>query len=181
MIYYIFDDNIKAFYSAVFDAYKNRCTDVFLTAEKEIQIGLTDNTCYIEQDEQKFERINNFIKRTLPFEVLDYYYAALFNCSPDKYNKTYLFLCEIFKNGAKVAYMHNLQVVIDFYDIAKKVKRESHRMKGFIKFKECQGNIFYARFTPGHKVITLIKSHFINRFGSMKFILHDTRHNSALL
>lgn len=61
------------------------------------------------------------------------------------------------------------------YKTANRVRREIHRYKGFLRFKEVKGGYLYAAFEPEFNVIVPLARHFANRFRNEKIILHDRK------
>ncbi len=61
-------------------------------------------------------------------------------------------------------------------DLCEKIRKEVHRIHGFLRFSECVGGL-YAHFEPDNDIVDLVAPHFAERFPSEKFIIHDTKRN----
>jgi probable DNA metabolism protein len=79
----------------------------------------------------------------------------------------------LFKYGNKVKYMHTEGAVLDFSRMLKRVYHETHRMTGFLRFREMQNGVFYGWFSSDNDIIDLLIPHFSNRFNTQKFVIHD--------
>ena len=77
--------------------------------------------------------------------------------------------------------MRNLKYVNKALNIAHYVKREAHRMKGFVRFKELSNNILYAEFAPENNIIFLIAKHFKKRLANETWIIKDIKRNIVCL
>jgi len=56
-----------------------------------------------------------------------------------------------------------------------RVRREAHRLTGFVRFSEVEDGSWYAPYYSETNVLPLLIPHFQKRFGQMRFILHDTK------
>lgn len=59
------------------------------------------------------------------------------------------------------------------------VNRECEHMRQFIRFRELEGGLFYARCNPKANVVPLIMDHFAERFNVQPFIIYDENHHIA--
>lgn len=66
------------------------------------------------------------------------------------------------------------------FTIAQKVRREIHRFKGFLRFKEIKGKYLYAPFSPDYNIILHLAKYFSFRLKNEKIILHDTKRKLAV-
>ena len=65
------------------------------------------------------------------------------------------------------------------FALARRVKKEEHRMKMFVRFRELEGGILYARTEPDADVLAFIMPHFADRFPLENFVIADTRRGIA--
>lgn len=71
--------------------------------------------------------------------------------------------------------------MLSFFDLKAAIGKEIHRMKGFLRFKECDSGVLYAHFTPDNNICDLIAPHFAARFPSQRFVIHDVKRNIVSL
>lgn len=86
-----------------------------------------------------------------------------------------------FKIGSKIDSMLGNQIVLNVLLPSRKVRIESHRMLGILRFELLENNIYYASIEPDHNIITFISPHFKERFSDQNWVIHDTRRNLAAL
>lgn len=61
------------------------------------------------------------------------------------------------------------------FELSRRVSHEANRMKQFLRFREVEGGILFARIEPGANVMELIMPHFADRFPLENFVIADTR------
>lgn len=85
----------------------------------------------------------------------------------------YYFILNAFKYPSTILKMRNLKCVREVLRISQYVSHESHKMKGFLRFKELTNAILYAEISPTNNVLYLITNHFKKRLGSEYWIIKD--------
>ena len=58
---------------------------------------------------------------------------------------------------------------------------EAHKLKGLVRFIQVGDNLFYSSIHPENNVIENVGNHFIRRFPTQYFIIHDKNRNIAML
>lgn len=64
---------------------------------------------------------------------------------------------------------------------ARRACKEAERFMGLIRFSELSDGSFYSRIEPECAVLPLLASHFAARFSPMRFAIHDSKRDKALL
>ena len=85
----------------------------------------------------------------------------------------YYYYLNALKYKLKTIHMRNLKCVSEALRISKFVKHESHKFKGFVRFKELEKNILYAEIEPTNNIIYLISEHFKTRLKNEYWIIKD--------
>ncbi len=65
--------------------------------------------------------------------------------------------------------------IMDIAKITKSISREVHRMHAFVRFEKLQGDVYFAKIEPDFNVLSLIVSHFKNRYSDQKWMIYDLR------
>ena len=73
------------------------------------------------------------------------------------------------------------ELVKPLLDLSARVAKESHRMLGLVRFRRTSDGIFYAPVETDHNVLPLIAGHFARRMQGERWIIHDTKRNTAVL
>lgn len=61
------------------------------------------------------------------------------------------------------------------FELSRRAQHEAHRMKMFLRFREVEGGILFARIEPDVNVMAFIMPHFADRFPLESFVILDTR------
>lgn len=120
--------------------------------------------------------IMEFIKKTNI-----YFFNTCFNIylSNDNNKEIILFkffLCFI-KYGNNTFYMRKFDSINKALKIDQYVRRESHKFKGFVRFKELKNGILYAEISPENNIIFILAKHFKQRLKKEKWIIKDVKRN----
>lgn len=87
----------------------------------------------------------------------------------------YYFFLNALKYRHKITYMRNLKCVSKVLKISEYVMHESHKLKGFIRFKELENNILYAEIEPTNDVLLIVSNHFKERLKNEYWIIKDVK------
>ena len=173
---FITDGSVLSFFTAVFDAYKEK--DCIITSDNHFQLSLDSEVISVINDEQKCERVRSGIARYEPYaeeEIL----LALRSCDPYKEQTAFNYIKRLMQVKAPIRKRLSLPEVIQLNDIVYKVTGETHRLKGFLRFMECAGGILYAPYSPDNNITDLLMAHFAQRLKAEKFVIHDLKRKIA--
>ena len=124
------------------------------------------------------EPINLKIKNkyvSLNKEVLNIVYKVFLSNDLNKELIIYYFILNSYKYK-DILLRRNLKCVVKALDISKYVSRETHRFKGFTRFKD-YGTFLYADINPTNNVLPLLMNHFSKRLQNEYFIIKDVNRN----
>ncbi len=176
-LYYVGQDP-NAFYTAVFDAYKDK--NAYLVSEDTMQPTFDDVWITVTENDEKTERV---LKKIHALDSRAAYETDLILRSnhTEKAQIAFEYIRLLVKTGKPVRHRVNEASVRAAMDITQAVSYELHRMKGFIRFKETDGGVLYAPFSPDHQIVDLLAPHFFRRMGGTPFVLHDVKRGLAVL
>ena len=106
------------------------------------------------------------------FTFRSLYYVFLSN-EENKELILYYFLLNALKYPKSITKMRNLKCVSEVLRIAQYVSHESHKMKGFLRFKELENKILYAEMEPTNHILFLVSPHFQKRLKQEYWIIKD--------
>lgn len=66
--------------------------------------------------------------------------------------------------------------VLNIHQWLKRVQREAHRMKAFVRFSQQKDGVFYAAIAPDFPVLPLIVPFFAARFADQAWLIIDIKH-----
>ena len=104
------------------------------------------------------------------------YYVYLSN-DENKELILYYFCLNEKKYKSKIIYRRDLKCVSEALRISEYVSHETHKYKGFVRFKELENKVLYAEIEPVNNILFLISKHFSKRLNSDYWIIKDVRRN----
>lgn len=168
-IYFLTNGNLKTFYTAVYFALTQGGK---ITSDKEIQLALDDKIVKIEYDRQKCEKVQNAVNCCDKFAEEDII-LALRSGENDKEQKVFNYVKRLVTAKSPIKKRLSLNEVVEFNDLLYKITGELHRLKGLLRFTECNNGILYAPCSPDNNIIDLLACHFKKRLSNEKFVIHD--------
>jgi probable DNA metabolism protein len=173
---YLIDGSVDGIFTALYNAYQ---TKTFPTAvvNGDIQLDLCDETVEIQTNKSKADKVFRKLKTILLHGELDKIYTALKSGDECKYTVIFNYLKKTVNENKCISDKFSDTDVFNFDKLVSRVLLEVHRFKGFIRFSKTESGIYYAKYFPDNDVNTLILPHFISRYKSMPFIIHDINHD----
>lgn len=178
MTYYLVDGSENSFYTAVFDAYKDK--ECIITSERDLQLGLGFEVIDVVADENKAERVKakiNALDRGAEEDIT----LLLKSDASLKESVAFDYIKLIVEHGGAVRGMLANPTVIEMTRIRTRVFGEAHRLKGFLRFMENSDGVLYAPYSPDNDITDILALHFAARFASKRFVIHDVKRKIAAL
>lgn len=125
----------------------------------------------IPKDEKIIDKIiNSFGIKAL----LHMHYVFLSN-EENKELILYYFFRNALKYHHNIIYYRNLKCVSEVLRISGYVRHEVYKMKGFLRFRELEGNVLYAEMEPTNDILFLLSCHFAKRLKNEFWIIKDKK------
>ena len=169
---YIYDGGFISFISLVVELFKRKIIPDDIKLSDSYEIGLFDKEIFlkVESDNKNIE----LIKKKLSKEALYCIYNVFLSNNKNKEMIIYDFLINYFKYKNKVFGMIRIDSVNESIKISKYVREETHKLKGFLRFKKMKNNFYYGEISPTNNVIGLLSNHFSKRLKEDYWIIKDT-------
>lgn len=180
-MYYLFDGTYLGFLSCVFESFERKEFNIIPLMQEDYQIALFAETRTIVTDDRKALRVQRGLQERLgKAEAMDFYRAFL---SEDRkaWLASFFILRQIFSRGVDIRQHYGNDHVLYFSQILKKVSRERHRMKAFIRFSKSSDGLFFALIEPDFNVLPLISNFFRKRYADMPWLIYDIKRKYGLL
>lgn len=177
---YKFDGTIDGIFSCIFRSFINREIPTEITCTP-TQLSLVDDVIEVKTDYKNNKRvINAFYKYCGYGPMCDLKYA--FRSGEETKNIIiFNYLKKTFDCRKNISDKFSENVVMDYYELIKRISLEVHRMKGFLRFSEIENGILYAHFEPDNDIADLLIPHFADRFKNQPFVIHDVKRNKLAL
>lgn len=180
-MYYLFDGTYIGFLCCVFESFERREFDVIPFAHEDHQIDMFAESRTIITDDVKARRVQNGLqKRIGKARAMDFYQVFL---SEDRksWHASFFILYQIFTGQEDIRQHYGDDKVLYFSKMLKKVSRERHRMKAFVRFSKSEDGLFFALIEPDFNVLPLISDFFRKRYADMSWLIYDVKRKYGLL
>jgi len=180
MVTYIFDGSFEGVLTAIFESYDRKDNGVTLVVDKLFQPSMLDESLEIINDEDKAKRVWNGLKKKLAPQWAIMFYKAYLSEDPQTFQYLFDFAHYIFDSpqGAEKNFGNPYVMAVSKMD--KRVNREKHRMKAFIRFQKTADGIYYCPVEPDFNVLPLIATFFKNRYADQQWIIYDVKRKYGL-
>lgn len=180
-VVFLYDGSFYGILTVVFECYYRHIMPAGIEVDENVQQELFCDYEYIETDLSKAERVEKSILQKISYRALhNIFYACLSNME----NKGISILNYIragYKFGREVDNHMVLDCANDVLSASLNVGNEAHLLTGFIRFSKLKGGVYYAEITPKNNVLPAIENHFVKRYSSMPFLIHDKNRNLCLV
>ena len=173
---YLIDGTIDGIFTAIFNSYLIKKFPSAVT-NGDIQLELGEELITVTTDQDKAERVFNKLYKILPKNEIERIFTAIRSGDSAKHTVIFNYCVKTIDENKCVADKFTDLAVFNFDKLVSRVLLEAHRFKGFIRFSKADNGVYYAKYFPDNDINTLILPHFVSRFKTMPFILHDLNHN----
>ncbi len=181
MLCYLYDGSFDGLLTAIYEAYYRRENPDKILNQNDYQDSFLYEDIIIETDMDKAGKVYNSIKTKISNEVLKQSFYTFLSEKYDAGTWIYQYLKLGWKVGKKLDLHLTDDRVLNIHNINRKVNRETHFMKGLLRFRKIKGNAFYAPFEPQFNIVGLLASHFADRLANQNWIIHDVKRDIGAL
>ncbi len=172
---YFYDGTKNAFLTALLLSFSD---DEAILTSTSSQLAIGQKCVYVKPDVQRAKkaeaRLGTIDKNCL--EDLD---ILLRSGDEDRDMVALNYFKLLAARGESIRKMLSEDAVIAAEECIQRVRLEVHRMKGFLRFMECESGALYAPVTPDHDIVDLLVPHFRSRLKGYPFAIHDVKRKKA--
>jgi probable DNA metabolism protein len=174
---FVTDGTFDGLLSAMFDAYAAERPPDAIEADGHQQLTFFERRVSIPTDTVKSDRVWRGLKKHLKTDRRRQIFEAYLSGADSVENSIYRFVRDRVPGGNVNADL-SLEILIE--KLAHKVRREAHRMKGFVRFQRIGPKLYLAVIEPCYDVLPVIRRHFELRFSDQAWIIYDKLRNYGL-
>lgn len=180
---YIFDGTYNGFLCCVFEYFEYKDSNVQLQVEgdDDTQTVLFDSSKTIITDISKVKRVQAGLQKHLGKSIAMDFFRVFLSEDRKAWAASFNIICQIFLGKTNILGNYGNEEVLYFKQTLKKVSRERHRMKAFIRFSRSSDGLFFAVIEPDFNVLPLIATFFKNRYADQKWLIYDVKRKYGLL
>ncbi len=175
MVTYLFDSTFPGLLTAVFESYATRQKEATVVPAAGHQPGFLDTAVPITSDSEKAQRVWKGLGKRIGNTRRYEFYTAFLSESSEAWQYMFGYARYIFDHDGRRAEDYGNKYVLAISTYAKKVSRERHRMKAFIRFKKGADGLYTAVVEPDFNVLPLIARHFRDRYADQRWLIFDQR------
>lgn len=175
----VFDDSYEGLLSVVYAHYYDKLNPVTVVADKRYQQALDTEYLFIPTEYEKAAKVQNAIRNKISADAEQQLYYTFLADGEERYFDMYRYILLGFKVGADVDRYEQIDYVLRIHKLSKYVGGEAHLLKGFCRFAETEGGVYYAKISPVNNVLPILAEHFIDRLMCQQWLIHDTNRNIA--
>lgn len=175
---FVYDGTVEGLFSAMDHVLKSKIPSPRFTLSAD-DAGLFDEVFYHQTDFIRAKDLYLRVEAKINRESLKNIFYCSLSCSHDKEQIIYDYITAGFQYGNKLDQRLAMYPVNEMNKIVSRVKLESHRMLGLVRFSSVEGDTFYAEIEPDNDILPLISGHFSRRMPGEKWIIHDKKRGTA--
>ncbi|SEW53484.1 TIGR03915 family putative DNA repair protein [Chitinophaga arvensicola] len=180
---YIFDGTYQGFLCCVFTyfEYKDTAVRLQLSGDDACQTDMFSASRSIVTDVPKAQRVQHGLQKHVGSTVAMDFFSVLLSEDRKAWAAAFYIVCRIFSGQADILENFGDDQVLYFTQTVKKVSRERHRMKAFVRFQKSNDGLFFAVIEPDFNVLPLIADFFKKRYADQKWLIYDVKRKYGLL
>lgn len=174
---YVFDGSYYGFLCCVFECFEMKEWQAVPIDENHFQPDIFVPHRAIFTDVEKAQRIQNGLKEKFGTPFSTDVYKTFLSEDPLAWQAVFYIMVSLFQGNSGMLENFGDARVLYYHQTLKKVSRERHRMKAFIRFSKSNDGLFYALIEPDFNVLPLIRSFFKNRYTDQPWVIYDVKRN----
>lgn len=174
---YLFDGSYEGYLCTVFEAFERKEFHVVPTVEERLVPNIFDEPRRIHTDKTKAQRILQGLDKQLGKKNASLLYYNFLSDHPHFWHLGFRLIVRLFKTGFLNILDFSDPDILLLHQQVKKVNRERHRMKAFIRFVKSADKLYTALIEPDFNILPLILTFFKNRYADQDWLIYDVKRN----
>ncbi|RZJ75451.1 MAG: DNA metabolism protein [Flavobacterium sp.] len=180
MVVYVFDGTFEGLLTAIFEFYEQKPGTVQLVWDRLHQPTMLGETVFIDNDEEKAKRVWKGLCKKMGKDWQQIFYKTHLAEDSQTFQDLFNLARYIFDNPAGAEKNFGNPYVMAISKMERKISRERHRMKAFIRFQKTADGMYYCPIEPDFNVLPLVAAFFKNRYADQQWIIYDVKRKYGL-
>lgn len=181
LVRYVYDGTYTGFLTAVFESFERRHFQVQLRKKDSYIPSFFETDTEIVSDRTKAGRVQKGLAGIVEKDHLPSFYRVVLSEDEVSIDAAFYILQRLFRAERTLLENYGNEQVIRFHQTLTKVRRESHRMKAFIRFRKSSNGLFYCLIEPDFNVLPLIIDFFRKRYAEQPWLIYDVKRDYGVL
>jgi probable DNA metabolism protein len=144
-------------------------------------VDLFESATTINTDENIAEDLLSKIRHDISVLAYDHIIYAFLSEHPAREIILYFYIQKGLDVGDSIDAKLTDEWVLKTHSLTRKVEREVHRFKGFVRFSELADGSYYSIIEPDYHILPLLAPHFAQRLADQSWIIHDLKRHKAAI
>ncbi|MFT3903274.1 MAG: TIGR03915 family putative DNA repair protein [Niabella sp.] len=180
-MYYLFDGSYAGFLCCVFESFERKEENVTLLMPQQFAGDFFRDKREIHTDVVKAKRVQDGLQRKIGADKAKDFYRVFLSEDERAWSASFKIITAIFKTGVAILENFGDADVLYFAQTLKKVSRERHRMKAFVRFQKSSDGMYFALIEPDFNVLPLVADFFRKRYADQPWLIYDVKRKYGLL
>jgi probable DNA metabolism protein len=171
-----YDRTFEGFLTAIFEVFEFKYQDVQIVHAGTFQNSFFAEPIEIITNPEKSDRVLKKLEKQLGKSGIQQMLYTFLSEDVSREMVLFQIINYAIENPTKdILKDYSNSFVMQLSKLVKSVNRERHRMKAFIRFELLKDGIYFAEIFPDFDVLTLIITHFKNRYQDQKWLIYDSK------
>lgn len=180
MTVYVYDGTYYGFLCCIFECFEMKEWHAVPVSESVHQSSFFDSQRIITTDASKAERVLNGLQQRIGKSRMSDFFRVFLSEDARALTAAFRLLVALFRGNGNILENYGNDDVLYVAQTLKKVSRERHRMKAFIRFSKSSDGLFFALVEPDFNVLPLIASFFARRYADQNWLIYDVKRNYGI-
>ncbi len=178
---YLYDGTYTGWLTCVFESFERKEADAEPAIHNAPSADLFRGTRTIITDNAKAKRVYDGLCHKLTHQRAADFFRAFLSEDPQAHTAAFRIIRQVFTGNAAMLENYGDTDVLYFAQTLKKVSRERHRMKAFIRFRKSSDGLYFSVVEPDFNVLPMIARFFRDRYADQRWLIYDARRRYGLL
>ncbi len=182
---YVCNDTVTGLFSAVYDAWKEKKTEeeCGIAFKNSLEQELFCDYRQCVETEEKARAVEHLIRKYMGAQAYwDIYHASLSgDCKKGDAILGTMLAARKLTDSTKIMEHLSHPKVEKVFELSRNVGGEAHCYKGFLRFRELDGEVLYSEITPKNQILTCLAPHFADRLPLENWMIYDKTHQMSIV
>ena len=169
----VYDGSFEGLLTAMFEIYEYKLPQPFIAREAATTGSLFGETHIVITNAEKSKRVYQKLKAIVSLKTIKQLYDTFLSEIKEIENVLLRFIQYALQSNFTIENDYTNPDVLLIQQTSKKVDREKHRMKAFVRFQLTKDQLYYCLIQPDYNVLPLIGKHFQERYADQRWLIYD--------
>ena len=169
----VYDGSFEGLLTAVFEIYEYKLPQPFIARQTATTGSLFGETHIVITNVEKSTRVYQKLKAIVSLKTISQLYDVYLSEIKEIENVLLRFIQYALQSNLSIENNYTNADVLLIQQTSKKVNREKHRMKAFVRFQLTKDQLYYCIIQPDYNVLPLIGKHFRERYADQRWLIYD--------